>query len=61
MMHHRAVERVATLGRSPALTIQRFSNGVVALPGMAELGGMLDEGGVITELSEARNGSDQLM
>jgi hypothetical protein len=61
MMHHRSIERVTTLGWSPTLTIERFSNNGVALPGTIEFGCMRDERIIVAELSQARHWSDQLM
>jgi hypothetical protein len=61
MMHHRPIECVTTLGRSPALTIERFRNNSVALPGTMEFSCMRDEGIIITELCQASHWSDQLM
>ena len=48
MMHHRSIERVTTLGRSPTLKIERFSNNRVALPGTIEFGCMRNEGVIST-------------
>jgi len=61
MMHHRSIERVSTLGRSPTFTIERFRNNSVALPSTIEFGCMRDEGIIIAQLSQPSHGSDQLM
>jgi hypothetical protein len=61
MMHHRTIERVTTLGRSPTLTIESFRNDRIALPGTMEFSHTCHQGSVSTQLVETRNRSDQLM